>query len=160
MRLTPIQFRLAHSGFSVLVYIFFSGTIHCFVSFWMGIRFFLRWICSLITKSSTETWLLNSFQDYDLLKSYVSKIQELEGELLCLKNINNSKHKKFVDCVESDDDSFRPKNILFPSINEYSSDYDTKAGDIPGKIWITLCGFVVLFCVIFTFSWVFILAVH
>ncbi|KAM1427671.1 hypothetical protein ACFX1T_019751 [Malus domestica] len=72
----------------------------------------------------------NSVQDYDLLKGYVSKIQELEGELLCLKKSNNSKHKRLVECAESDDDSFRSKNILFPSINEYSSDYDTKAGDI------------------------------
>ncbi|TQD89180.1 hypothetical protein C1H46_025263 [Malus baccata] len=60
----------------------------------------------------------------------LNSVQELEGELLCLKNSNNSKHKRFVECAESDDDSFRSKNILFPSINEYSSDYDTKAGDI------------------------------
>ncbi|XP_050159290.1 kinesin-like protein KIN-4C isoform X2 [Malus sylvestris] len=70
----------------------------------------------------------NSVQDYDLLKGYVSKIQELEGELLCLKNSNNSKHNRFVDCA--DDGGFRSKNILFPSINDYSSDYDTKAEDI------------------------------
>ncbi|ONI35368.1 hypothetical protein PRUPE_1G532000 [Prunus persica] len=76
----------------------------------------------------------NSVQDYDLLKGYVSKIQELEGELFCLKNLNNSKPKRILDCVESDDDGFHSKNILFPTINEYSSDYDTKAGDIPDEI--------------------------
>lgn len=90
------------------------------------------------TRNSFETWLLISFQDYDLLKGYVSKIQELEGELLCLKNLNNSKPKRILDCVESDDDGFHSKNILFPTINEYSSDYDTKAGDIPGILWKTL----------------------
>lgn len=66
-----------------------------------------------------------------MLKTYVSKIQELEGELLCLKN---SQRRRLVDCVESDDDGFRSKNILFPCNNEYSSDFDTKVGDVSGKI--------------------------
>lgn len=66
-----------------------------------------------------------------MLKTYVSKIQELEGELLCVKN---SKSRRIVDCVEGDGDGFHSKNILFPCNNEFSSDYDTKAGDISGKI--------------------------
>ncbi|XP_062097683.1 kinesin-like protein KIN-4C isoform X2 [Humulus lupulus] len=73
-----------------------------------------------------------SEQDHDLLKNYVSKIQELEGELLQLKNSNNRKHG-FIDCADSDDDEFRSKNVLFPCSNEYS-DYDCKIGDITDDI--------------------------
>jgi hypothetical protein len=85
------------------------------------------------------------FQDFDLVKNYVSKIQELEGELLRMKNLNSSKRSQFVECVESDDDGFRSKNALFPCTNEFSSDYDMKVIDIPGSICKTL--FVVLLCV-------------
>lgn len=69
-----------------------------------------------------------------MLKNYVSKIHELEGELLQLKNLNNTKHR-LIDCGDSDDEDFHPKNGLFPSSNEYSSDYDSKGGDISGNIW-------------------------
>ncbi|XP_028802081.1 kinesin-like protein KIN-4C [Neltuma alba] len=72
----------------------------------------------------------NSTQDYDLVKSYVSKIQELEGELLRLKSLNNKKSSRYVDWVDGDDDGFRSKNAIFASGNEYSSDCDTKAVDI------------------------------
>ncbi|KAI4337598.1 hypothetical protein L6164_015993 [Bauhinia variegata] len=46
----------------------------------------------------------NSNQDYDLVKSYVSKIQELEGELLRFKNLSNTKSTRFVDWTELDED--------------------------------------------------------
>ncbi|KAL2584801.1 hypothetical protein AAZV13_14G149800 [Glycine max] len=70
----------------------------------------------------------NSNQDYDLVKSYVSKIQDLEGELRGLKNLNaKSRH---VDWVDSDDSGFRSKNVLFACANEYSSDCDAKSVDI------------------------------
>lgn len=75
----------------------------------------------------------SSNQDFGLVKNYVSKIQELEGELLRMKNLNSSKRSRFVDCVESDDDGFRSKNALFPCTNEFSSDYDMKAIDIPDE---------------------------
>lgn len=75
----------------------------------------------------------NSDQNYDLLKNYVAKIQALEGELLQLKNLNNSK-QRLTDCFDSDDEEFRSKNILFPCSNEYSSDYDCKGGDISDEI--------------------------
>ncbi|KAL2317622.1 hypothetical protein Fmac_031498 [Flemingia macrophylla] len=67
----------------------------------------------------------NSNQDYDLVKSYVSKIQEMEGELQRLKN-SNTKSRHFVDWVDSDDNGFQSKNALFPCGNEYSSDCDAK----------------------------------
>uniref|UniRef100_A0A2N9J4E5 Uncharacterized protein n=1 Tax=Fagus sylvatica TaxID=28930 RepID=A0A2N9J4E5_FAGSY len=75
----------------------------------------------------------SSNQDFDLVKNYVSKIQELEGELLRMKNLNSSKRSQFVECVESDDDGFRSKNALFPCANEFSSDYDMKVIDIPDE---------------------------
>ncbi|TKY74442.1 Kinesin protein FRA1 [Spatholobus suberectus] len=72
----------------------------------------------------------NSNQDYDLLKSYVSKIQDLEGELLCLKTSNITNSSRFVDCADSDDDGYDSKHALFACGNEFSSDCDAKAVDI------------------------------
>ncbi|CAI0417548.1 unnamed protein product [Linum tenue] len=64
-------------------------------------------------------------QDADLVRSYVSKIQDLEGELLRIKN-SKLKHTRFVDCVDSDDEGFRPTAGLFPPIDGLSSNSDTK----------------------------------
>ncbi|GLU16082.1 hypothetical protein SLE2022_325320 [Rubroshorea leprosula] len=72
----------------------------------------------------------NQNQDTDLLKTYVSKIQELEGELLCTRRLNSSKRSRFSDCVDSDDEGFHPKNALFSCVNELSSDCETKGMDI------------------------------
>lgn len=70
------------------------------------------------------------FQNFSLLKSYVSKIQELEGELLHLQSLNSSKHSDFVvDGTDLDDDSLRAKNAYFRSLNELSSACDTKGAD-------------------------------
>ncbi|KAL2339996.1 hypothetical protein Fmac_007936 [Flemingia macrophylla] len=55
----------------------------------------------------------NSNQDYDLLKSYVSKIQDLEGELLHLKTSNATNSSRFDDCADSDDDEYESKHTLF-----------------------------------------------
>ncbi|CAJ1974022.1 unnamed protein product [Sphenostylis stenocarpa] len=55
----------------------------------------------------------NSNQDYVLLKSYVSKIQDLEGELLRLKTSNATNSSRFIDCVDSDDDGYGSKHALF-----------------------------------------------
>ncbi|KAJ7006945.1 kinesin-like protein KIN-4C [Populus alba x Populus x berolinensis] len=73
-------------------------------------------------------------QDYDLVKKYVSKIQELEGELLHLKNMSNSKCIQFVDYINSDDERFGSKNALLQSLNEFSSNSDTKAADISDEV--------------------------
>nr|POE49803.1 kinesin-like protein kin-4c [Quercus suber] len=75
----------------------------------------------------------SSNQDFDVLKNYASKIQELEGELLHLKNLNSSKRSRFVECADLDDDGLHSKNELFPCTNEFSSDYDIKAMDIPDE---------------------------
>lgn len=76
-------------------------------------------------------WTL--FQDYDVVKSYVSKIQNLEGELLRLKTSNTMNSRQFVDYLDSDDDGYRSKNGLFACGNDFSSDCDAKAADIPGS---------------------------
>ncbi|XVE95183.1 hypothetical protein REPUB_Repub02eG0074500 [Reevesia pubescens] len=62
----------------------------------------------------------NQNRDFDLMKTYVSKIQELEGELIRFKSLNSSKRSRFSDCVDSDDDG-TTKNSLFSSGNDYSS---------------------------------------
>lgn len=82
---------------------------------------------SMLTQGSKK------FQDFDLIKTYVSKIQELEGELLRLKNLSNSKHSQFVDCVDSDDDGFQCKNASIPSLSGLSSNSDSKTMDISGN---------------------------
>lgn len=68
-----------------------------------------------------------------MVKSYVSKIQELEGEVLRLQSFKSSKHSRYVDLVESDDDRPQSSNILFPCSNEHSLEYDPKAVDISGE---------------------------
>ncbi|MBA0837110.1 hypothetical protein Goarm_009290 [Gossypium armourianum] len=62
----------------------------------------------------------NQNQDLNLMKNYVLKIQELEGELIRLKSVNSSKRSRFSDCVDSDDDG-TSKNSLFSSENGYLS---------------------------------------
>ncbi|XP_041019613.1 kinesin-like protein KIN-4C isoform X4 [Juglans microcarpa x Juglans regia] len=76
----------------------------------------------------------SSNQDFDLIKNYVTKIQDLEGELLRFKSSNDSKSSRFVDCIDLDDDGFCSKKALFPCTNEYASDFDTKAVDLSDEI--------------------------
>lgn len=64
------------------------------------------------------------------MKSYVSKIQELEGELLRLQNLNGS---KVVDCLELDDDALHSRDTYFTNLHELSSGSGTKDVDINGK---------------------------
>ncbi|KAI8550248.1 hypothetical protein RHMOL_Rhmol06G0089900 [Rhododendron molle] len=71
-----------------------------------------------------------SDQDLDLVKSYVSKIQELEGELLRLQNLNSS---KVVDCLELDDDALHSRDTYFTNLHELSSGSGTKDDDINGE---------------------------
>jgi len=68
------------------------------------------------------------------VKSYVSKIHDLEGELLRLKNLN-VKSSNFVDWVDSDDLGLQSKTGLFGDGNEYSSDCDVKPVDITGNVY-------------------------
>uniref|UniRef100_A0A5B7AUA4 Kinesin motor domain-containing protein n=1 Tax=Davidia involucrata TaxID=16924 RepID=A0A5B7AUA4_DAVIN len=72
----------------------------------------------------------NSNQDFNLVKTYVSKIQELEGELLCLQTLNSSRRNELVDCLELDDGGLRSKHSYFTDLHEFSSVTDRKAVDI------------------------------
>ncbi|KAL6960207.1 hypothetical protein U1Q18_045834 [Sarracenia purpurea var. burkii] len=76
----------------------------------------------------------SSDQDFDLVKTYISKIQELEGELLRLQDVNGSRqstHNQFVvSCLELDDDGIRSKNSYFANLYELSSGSGTKDVDI------------------------------
>ncbi|CAN1340971.1 Kinesin-like protein KIN-4C [Linum perenne] len=67
-----------------------------------------------------------SDQDADLVRSYVSRIQDLEGELLRIKN-SKLKHTRFVDCVDSDDEGLHSGPGLFPPTDGFSSMSDTKS---------------------------------
>ncbi|KAK0579814.1 hypothetical protein LWI29_031843 [Acer saccharum] len=58
------------------------------------------------------------------------RCSELAGELLRVKNSHNLNRSRASDCVDTDDDGFQSKNVLFP-LNEFSYECDTKAADIP-----------------------------
>ncbi|XP_027927136.1 kinesin-like protein KIN-4C [Vigna unguiculata] len=68
---------------------------------------------SLRNGKSWEEIDSNSNQDYAVVKSYVSKIQDLEGELLQLKTSSATNSSHFVDCFDSDDDGYGSKHALF-----------------------------------------------
>ncbi|XP_024976973.1 kinesin-like protein KIN-4C [Cynara cardunculus var. scolymus] len=67
----------------------------------------------------------DSNQDMDLLKTYVSKIQELEGELLRLRRLNTSKRSELIDYLDLDDNVLHPKSGLFP-------ESDSKGAEVVG----------------------------
>lgn len=69
-------------------------------------------------------------QDCDILRTHVSRIQELEGELHRLKNVPNLKRSRLGDCIGSEDGLLRSK---IESLNELSSDSVSKVVDIFGK---------------------------
>nr|XP_043640176.1 kinesin-like protein KIN-4C [Erigeron canadensis] len=56
----------------------------------------------------------DSNQDMDLLKTYVSKIQDLEGELLRLRKLNTSKRNELIDYLDLEDNVLHPQSSLFP----------------------------------------------
>ncbi|CAH8280392.1 unnamed protein product [Arabidopsis lyrata] len=70
-------------------------------------------------------------EDVGLVKKYVSKIQELEGELLHIKSLKKTSNHQFSD--DSYDDGPRSNNVLFPSSNE-SSDCEDKVIDVTDEL--------------------------
>ncbi|XP_057975126.1 kinesin-like protein KIN-4C [Malania oleifera] len=76
----------------------------------------------------------NSNQDFDFMRSYVAKIQELEGELLRLQNVNISKPSGFDDFLDLDDDGPHLKNVHMTSPQDFPYVYDTKPGDLSGDM--------------------------
>ncbi|KAK6940261.1 Kinesin motor domain [Dillenia turbinata] len=73
-----------------------------------------------------------SNQDSNLVKSYVSKIQELEGELLRLQSVKGSKCSAF-DCLDSEDSGLPTNDGYISSIHELSSFSDPKDIEITGE---------------------------
>ncbi|TYI75869.1 hypothetical protein E1A91_D06G036900v1 [Gossypium mustelinum] len=64
----------------------------------------------------------NQNQDFDLMKTYLLKIQELEGELIRVKSLSSSKCKPISDCIDEDEDEDETsKDLLFSSGNDYFS---------------------------------------
>ncbi|XAR62078.1 Plus-end-directed kinesin ATPase [Bertholletia excelsa] len=67
----------------------------------------------------------NSDKEFDLLKKHVSRIQELEGELLRLQNFSGSKDAKHteyvVDRLGLSDDGLQSKNSFLRNLHDLSS---------------------------------------
>ncbi|KAH0900169.1 hypothetical protein HID58_049737 [Brassica napus] len=63
-------------------------------------------------------------EDAGLINNYVSKIQELEGELLHFKNLNPT-NCQYSDSIDPFDDGPRSSNVLFPSSNELADCEDS-----------------------------------
>nr|KJB64147.1 hypothetical protein B456_010G034800 [Gossypium raimondii] len=64
----------------------------------------------------------NQNQDFDLMKTYLLKIQELEGEMIRVKSLSSSKCKRISDCIDEDEDEDETsKDLLFSSGNDYFS---------------------------------------
>ncbi|XP_059631252.1 kinesin-like protein KIN-4C [Cornus florida] len=72
----------------------------------------------------------NANQDCDVLKKYVSKVQELEVELLRLQNLNSSRRVELVNCLDADDVGLPSKNLSLTNLHEFSSVSDGKVVDI------------------------------
>ncbi|KAF7850661.1 hypothetical protein BT93_L5132 [Corymbia citriodora subsp. variegata] len=75
----------------------------------------------------------NSNQDDGLVKSYVSKIQDLEAELLRLQNSLHTK-RYVVDSIDSDDDGHHSNNTLASCLNDFSSGSEAKSVDLADEI--------------------------
>lgn len=75
----------------------------------------------------------NSDQDYGLVKSYVSKIQELEAELLRLQSSLHAK-RYVLESIDSDDDGSRSNSTLASCLNDFSSGSEAKSVDFADEI--------------------------
>lgn len=67
-----------------------------------------------------------------MINNYVSKIQELEGELLHFKNLNPT-NCQYTDSIDPFDDGPRSSNVLFPSSNELA-DCEDSVIDVIGQL--------------------------
>lgn len=70
------------------------------------------------------------------MKNYVSKIQELEGELLHLQSLKRPQRGGSVDCSDSENDQFCSKSAI-ASLRDFSS-CESKVVDVACKIWMML----------------------
>ncbi|KAK6130752.1 hypothetical protein DH2020_035510 [Rehmannia glutinosa] len=60
-----------------------------------------------------------SDKDFDMVKSYITKIQELESELIRIRNSSRLRHENSVDYLDSEDDGNHSKNLYLmdPDLN-------------------------------------------
>ncbi|XP_043713863.1 kinesin-like protein KIN-4C isoform X2 [Telopea speciosissima] len=70
-------------------------------------------------------------KEFGLVKTYVSRIQELEGELRRLQSLSNSNRDSFIDSLDLEDDGLRSKS---PYLNDLPSICDGKAISISGEM--------------------------
>ncbi|KAL1834980.1 hypothetical protein ACET3Z_004631 [Daucus carota] len=66
-------------------------------------------------------------RDIELVKNYVMKIQELEGELLRLQKSNTSKHHELADYLKLDVVGYDPKKSMFDQFDTEATDTDGEA---------------------------------
>ncbi|CAM8983309.1 unnamed protein product [Rhodiola kirilowii] len=78
-----------------------------------------------------------SDQNTNLLQSYASKIQEMEGELQRLQCFRSSKRSRIDDCLDTDDEQHHSKQSYLGDFNEYHDACDVKGLDISDEIEVT-----------------------
>ncbi|XP_068653718.1 kinesin-like protein KIN-4C [Aristolochia californica] len=69
-------------------------------------------------KSWEEIDDMDGNQNTDLVRNYVAKIQELEGELYRLQNFSNSSKNSLIGCLELEDDGLHSEEAFCPSLND------------------------------------------
>lgn len=62
-----------------------------------------------------------------MVKSYITRIQELEGELVRIRNSNHLRHENSADYLDSEDDGTHPRNL-------YLMDSDIKTVETDGML--------------------------
>lgn len=58
---------------------------------------------------------VKSDKDFDLVKSYLTRIQELEGELVRIRSSNHLRHENSDDFLDSEDDGTHSRNLFMDS---------------------------------------------
>ncbi|KAF8377384.1 hypothetical protein HHK36_030761 [Tetracentron sinense] len=84
-------------------------------------------------KSWEEIDSTNMKQEFDLVKTYISKIQELEGQLLQLQSLNRSNRSGLIDSLDLEDETLHSKHPYFPSLQDFPSVCDGKAVEASAK---------------------------
>ncbi|KAK1275699.1 Kinesin-like protein FLA10 [Acorus gramineus] len=75
----------------------------------------------------------DGIQEHDLLNSYVAKIQDLEAEVLRLRDSSSLAHRRFIDCLDLEDDRFSGKDPFLRAIHELPSVCDGKTIEDSGE---------------------------
>uniref|UniRef100_A0A7N0UPR4 Kinesin motor domain-containing protein n=1 Tax=Kalanchoe fedtschenkoi TaxID=63787 RepID=A0A7N0UPR4_KALFE len=76
----------------------------------------------------------DSDQNTNLLQTYVSKIQELEGELQRVQCFRSSKRSRIDDCLDTDDERHHSKHPYLGDFHEFQDACDTKGLNVSDEI--------------------------